>query len=283
MAKKKTNTPIKPAKKLISDYDIAYDFATKVYQKFDKIIKSIALFGSVSKGTAVSTPNEKSDIDIIIIIDDCAVQWDEELIAWYRAELAKIIDNNKYSKDIHISSVTMTSFWHDIKTGEPVSINILRSGQPLIDFGGFFNPLKVLLARGFIKPSPEAVYTTLKRAPIHLARSRYNVLSAIEGLYWGMVDAAHAALMAAHETPPSPEHIPEMLRNNDRIRIKEKYIKDYEDIYHLAHSVTQGNITAIAGSKIEEYDQKANLFVQKMIDITKELLGDEKIIDIKPK
>lgn len=283
MAKKKTNTPIKPAKKLISDYDIAYDFATKVYQKFDKIIKSIALFGSVSKGTSVSTPNEKSDIDIIIIIDDCAVQWDEELIAWYRAELAKIIDNNKYSKDIHISSVTMTSFWHDIKTGEPVSINILRSGQPLIDFGGFFNPLKVLLARGFIKPSPEAVYTTLKRAPIHLARSRYNVLSAIEGLYWGMVDAAHAALMAAHETPPSPEHIPEMLRNNDRIRIKEKYIKDYEDIYHLAHSVTQGNITAIAGSKIEEYDQKANLFVQKMIDITKELLGDEKIIDLKPK
>lgn len=266
-------------KKPILDHDIAFDFATKTYKKFDKIIKSVVLFGSVTKQTAT----KKSDIDIIIIVDDCTVQWDEELIAWYRAELTKLIKKQEYTKELHINTITMTSFWNDVKIGEPVAINVIRYGKPLIDFGGFFNPLKVLLAKGQIKPSPEAIYTTLKRAPVHLSRSKYNVLSAVEGLYWAMVDASHAALMAANETPPSPEHIPNMLRKNVKINLKEKYIKYYEEIYKVAHSVTHGNITAIAGSKIDEYDEIANKFVQKMIDLTKDLLSDEKIIDIKKK
>ena len=65
---------------LETDQDIAYDFAIKAYKKFQNVIKSIALFGSAAKQTAT----KKSDIDIIIIVDDCTVLWDEELIAWYR-------------------------------------------------------------------------------------------------------------------------------------------------------------------------------------------------------
>ena len=36
----------------------------------------------------------------------------------------------------------------EVRAGEPAVINMLRYGETLVDHGGFFNPLKVLLAKG---------------------------------------------------------------------------------------------------------------------------------------
>ena len=77
---------------IINESDIAMDFATKAYKKFNKTIKSIILFGSTMKGTQTTD----SDIDLIIIIDDVSIKWDQEIIAWYREELDKILKNNPY-------------------------------------------------------------------------------------------------------------------------------------------------------------------------------------------
>ena len=51
-----------PTLTITGEREIASDFATKVYEKFDQMIKSIVLFGSSAKQTA--TPD--SDIDIIL-------------------------------------------------------------------------------------------------------------------------------------------------------------------------------------------------------------------------
>ena len=69
----------------------------------------------------------------------------------------------------------------------------------------------MLLAKGKIKPSAEAIYNALRRAPHHLSRARYGIYLAVDSLYWAMVDSSHAALMIANRIAPSPEHIPEML------------------------------------------------------------------------
>ena len=137
---------------LKNEKEIAMDFAVKIYKKFDKIIKAVVLFGSSNKNTATSS----SDIDVIIIIDDAAIQWDQELIAWYREELGKLVLENKYKKDIHITTTKLTTWWADLLKGEPIVVNVLRYGEALIDIGGFFNPLKSLLIQGRIKPSPES-------------------------------------------------------------------------------------------------------------------------------
>ena len=92
---------------LSEDYKIAYDFSTKCYKKFRDVIKAIALFGSVPKKE--NTP--KSDIDLIIIIDDCTVSWDDELISWYREELSKLLESQNYKKQIHINTITLTTFF----------------------------------------------------------------------------------------------------------------------------------------------------------------------------
>ena len=160
-----------PTLQLIDEKEIALDFATKVYQKFDKLIKSIILFGSHTKNAAVAG----SDIDIIVITDDASISWDQELIAWYREELGKIIKINPYKKELHINSVKLTTWWNDNVRGDPVVINILRYGEASIDFGGFFTPLKVLMQQGKINSTPEAIYTCLQRAPLHLARSKASL------------------------------------------------------------------------------------------------------------
>src|SRR3990167_11039506 len=131
---------------LSEEYNIAYDFAVKAYKRFSEIIKSVVLFGSAAKREM----QKGSDIDVIIIIDDCTIVWDQTLIAWYRQELTKIVAAQKYRERLHINTVQMTIFWEQVRNGSPLIINVIRYGQPLIDYGGFFEPLKVLLARGKI-------------------------------------------------------------------------------------------------------------------------------------
>ena len=264
-----------------SEFDIAHDFAIKTYSKFQEAIKSIVLFGSAAKRETTTG----SDIDILIIIDDCSIQWDEQLIAWYREELRKLLEKQKYAERIHINSVTLTTFWEDVKEGEPAAINILRYGQTLIDFGGFFDPLKVLLAKGRLKPTPEAIFTTLRRAPLHLSRAKFDIVNSVEHLYWAMVDAAHAALMARGQVPPSPEHVGDML---DRIFVankilNKKYVKWYKEMYVLAHDIVHGNVKHLSGKDIDEYMARAIDFEKTMRDITARLIHREKIIKVEKK
>ena len=259
-----------PTLKLINEKDIALDFATKAYQRFDKMIKSVVLFGSQAKNTAVAG----SDIDIIIIIDDASIQWDQELIAWYREELGKIIQTNPYKRELHINSIKLTTWFQDLLRGDPVVINILRYGEAIIDFGGFFTPLKVLLQQGKIRSTPEAIYTCLQRTPSHIARSRASELNAIEGLYWAMVDSAHAALMAAKQVPPSPEHIPIMLKELfvDTGNLKMKQVINYRDLYVLHRKIVHGEITDLKGAEIDVWQANTDEFVQEMTRIVKEIV-----------
>ena len=71
---------------LVDERDIALDFATKAYQKFNSVVKSIVLFGSTVKQSSVPG----SDIDVIIVVDDISIKWDQQTIAWYRKELENV-------------------------------------------------------------------------------------------------------------------------------------------------------------------------------------------------
>lgn len=261
---------------LENDRDIALDFAAKAYKQFRDVIKAIAMFGSAIKQE--TTP--KSDIDIVIIIDDCTVNWDDELIAWYREELAKLITAQKYKKELHINTVTLTAFWEEVRAGEPLVINVLRYGEPLIDLGGFFDPLKVLLAKGKIRPSPEAIFTTMERSSQHLTRANSNILNSVEGFYWSMVDASHAALMALNVIPPSPEHIAELLNEN---LVKTKILKKdfpewYEDVRKKAKEILHGETVRLSGEEIEDLQKKSETFVIELNKISRSLIKDKKII-----
>jgi|SRR3989338_4952964 len=247
---------------LMNEREVAMDFASKVQERFDRLIKATILFGSQAKNTAGSS----SDIDIIIIIDDAAIAWDLELIAWYREELGKMISAATYPRELHVNTVKLTTWWQDLMNGDPVIINVLRYGEVLIDVGGFFNPLKILLQQGKIKATVEAVYTTLQRAPTHLVRSRAAKLSCIEGVYWAMIDAAQAALMTSGKLPPSPEHIPLMLKETfvDTGMCKAEYAIAIRDIYALHKRIAHGELHEIKGADIDRWIDAAQGFLTEM-------------------
>jgi predicted nucleotidyltransferase/uncharacterized protein (UPF0332 family) len=259
-----------PTLQLKKEADIAMDFATKAYKKFDKIIKSVVLFGSTAKQTQVTG----SDIDIVIIIDDVTVNWDQELIAWYRTELEKMIKGNPYQASLHINTVKLSSWWEDLLRGDPVVINILRYGEAMIDLAGFFNPLKSLLIRGKIRPTPEAIYSTLQRAPQHIARSKMAEMGAIDGLFWSMVDSAHAALIAANVPPASPEHIPGDLKENfvNTGKLKMKYVVWYRDLLVLHKKISHGEIKDLKGVEIDDWQNRAEEFLNVMAQLVKDLI-----------
>jgi len=257
--------------KISSDQDIAMDFANKAYKHIGKPIKSIVLFGSSSKGISSS----QSDIDIAIIVDDATIQWDDELIAWYREELGRIINSNPYIKPLHINTVRLTTWWSEMIKGEPVVLNIIRWGVPLIDFGGFFMPLKSLLIQGKLKGTPEMIYITLGRAPVHLTRAKSAMISSLEAVYWTFVDSSHSALIAAKQSPPSPEHIPAAMRDylvNKGI-LNKKYVEWYKEVYTLTHRVLRGELRDVDGRDVQLWRLRADEYIREMAIAVKKLTG----------
>jgi len=269
--KVKINKKNVPTLQLKKETEIAMDFATKAYQKFNKIVKSIILFGSVAK----QQTSNGSDIDIIIVIDDASIRWDIELIAWYREELDKILKSNPYNKNIHINTVKLTTFWEDLMRGDPVIINVLRYGEELIDFAGFFTPLKSLLISGKIRSTPEAIYNSLQRAPVHILRSKVAELNAIEGLYWAMVDSSHAALIAAKILPPSPEHIGEYLTEHfvNKGMLNVKYIKWYKDLIYIHKQISHGKIKELKGVEVDIWQERTEEFFKVMTQLVDKLIS----------
>ncbi len=259
-----------PSLQIKLESDIAMDFAVKAYKVFDKMIKSIVLFGSSVKQSAVSN----SDIDIVLLIDDISIKWDQDLILWYRENLDKLLQQNPYQKSLHINTIKLSTWWEDLMIGDPVILNILRYGEGLIDFGGFFLPLKYLLLKGKIKSTPEAIYNCLERAPTHLARSRLSELNAIEGLFWAMVDSSQAALIAEKVAPASPEHISNDLKEifvNTR-RLNMKYVVWYRDLLVLHKKISHGEITDLKGVVIDDWQEKAKEFMNVMADLVNKSL-----------
>jgi predicted nucleotidyltransferase/uncharacterized protein (UPF0332 family) len=262
----------KPGRKLSlrTEKDISMDFAEKVYKKFDKIVKCVVLFGSQAKEKA----GTGSDIDLVIVIDDASIEWDLELVSWYREELGKLIAAQEYSRELHINTLRLTTWWEDLLNGDPVIVNIIRYGEALLDYGGFFNPLKALLIKGKIRSTPEAVHAALRRAPAHIYRSKQAEMGAIEGSYWAVIDSAQAALMTAGKVPPSPEHIPEMLYQTfvDSGMLKSNYVKDMKRLIFLHKTISHGQINDIKGQEIDEWQDFAERFLGEMTKIIDALL-----------
>lgn len=267
---KKTYPKNIPPLNLRTEHDIAMDFAVKIYKKFNKIVKSVVLFGSTIKQTSTTG----SDIDLIIIIDNVSIHWDQELIAWYRTELGKILKSNPYRKELHINTIKLSTWWEDLMMGDATVINVLRRGEAMIDLAGFFEPLKYLLLKGKIKSTPEAIYSCLQRAPAHLSRSKAAELNAVEGLYWSMVDAAHAALIAANIPPASPEHIPVDLKETfvGNGKLKMKYVIWYKDLLILHKKIAHREITDLKGVEIDQWQKRAEEFLEVMAKLVKDFV-----------
>lgn len=245
---------------LSEDLETARKFARIMYKEFGNFVSGIILFGS----SAHNNPNPKRDIDILIVLDDVRIKFTKELITTYRIITERAIANVD-PKRLHVQSMKLTSFWEYARAGDPVAINILRSGVALIDTG-FFDPLQALLDQGRIRPSSESIWTYFTMAPASLHNSQQHILTAVVDLYWAAIDAAHAALMAMGEIPPTPNHIADMLEEKlvANYQVKRKYGKIMRDLYNIFKKITHRDIKSVSGKDYDKYRKLTEEFVNEM-------------------
>lgn len=241
------------------DLKVAQEFAQKLKNELGDFLMGVVLFGSaVRKEQTV-----KSDIDVLVVTNDTSFQITDPLVEAYRIIVEKLIAN--LSSKLHITSMTFTSFWEYAKVGDPVVVNILRDGVALMDTG-FFDPLQRLLKQGRIRPSEEGIWRYFGRAPRTLINSRWHLLQATLDLYWGVIDAAHAALMRKNEVPPTPEHVADLL---DKVYVKhrqleKKYVETMRRFYRIMKMIVHREIKEVKGPEYENYYLEAEDFVKRM-------------------
>ena len=241
------------------DLKLAQRFAQQLKIELADLLVAVIVFGSTARREETS----KSDIDLLVVSDDTRFHMTESLIEGYRIIVENLMART--SGKLHITSMTLTSFWEYTKAGDAVVVNILRDGVALIDTG-FFEPLQQLLKQGRIRPSEESIWRYFGRSPKTLLNSRWHVLQATLDLYWAVIDAAHAALMRKNEIPPTPDHVAEML---NRIFVKhnlleKKYVDTMNRFYHISKLITHREIKEISGPEYERYYQEADEFVRRM-------------------
>lgn len=247
------------------DIDLAVEFAKKAHAEFSTFIKAVVIFGSAAR-------REKAgDVDVLVIIDDVSIILTPELQQTYRILIEKIV--GAVSLKLHITTLRFSSFWEYTRAGDPIAINILRDGVPLIDTG-FFEPLQHLLREGRLRPTEEAIQAYFSKAPATLHNSKWHIMQATLDLYWAVIDSAHAVLMLHGATPPSPAHIAELMEETlvKPKLLEKKYATTVSHFYNLSKMILHREIKEISGAEFEKYHKEAEDFVEKM----KEFLENRK-------
>lgn len=238
--------------------DLAFTFAKQCHEECRDLVKAIVLFGSTAR-----KKQGAADIDILVVVDDVSLKLTPELIQTYRVIIGKIV--SKVSTRLHITTLKFSSFWDYVRSGDPVAVNILRDGYPLLDTG-FFDPLQLLLHQGRIRPSQESVWTYQTRSEQTLSNSKWHVMQAVVDLYWAVVDASHAALMSIGEVPPSPEHVADLLQEK---MVKTKLLPasvpgTMQKFYVLSKEILHRTRTKLTGQDFDNLYAEADEFVTIM-------------------
>ena len=89
-----------------------------------------------------------------------------------------------------------------------------------------------------------------------------------------MVDAAHAALIAANVSPPSPEHIPEELAKNfvNNKKLKIEYVQWCRELLALHKEISHGKKTDLKGVDIDLWQARTEEFLDVMAKLVNELV-----------
>ena len=258
-----------PNKKKYSNnvYDTALKFANEAYKEFGSFIVSVALFGA----SARKENSAKSDIDILVIVDDVHRPITPELVEAYRIIVEKLV--LKINPKLHITTLKFTTFWDHVRKADPIAVNILRDGVALIDTG-FFDPVQALLYMGRIRPSDESINIYYYRAQRSLDNSTNNLLKATLDLYWAVIDAAHACLMTYGFVPPSPAHVSDMLDKEfyQKHLTSKKYVTIMLNMYELMKMISYREIKEVTGKQYDHYRKEADDFIAEM----KRLIDEKK-------
>ncbi|MEM2874180.1 MAG: nucleotidyltransferase domain-containing protein [Candidatus Nanoarchaeia archaeon] len=246
-----------------------------VLKKFEKYVVTYVLAGSLVKGRATA----ESDVDTFVVIDDTDVtrMTVPELVArlrsmiWGMSEEAAMVAGvkNKLNVQVYI----LTEMWDAIRNANAVIFTFLRDGVPLYD-RGMFQPWKLLLKKGKIIPTPEAVESYIKSGKQILDRTKFKLKEiALEDFFWACLTPSQGALMMVGVPPPDPKETPAQLREHfvKSNLLEEKWVKILEEILQLRKDLEHGKIKDVTAKQVEETFEKAERYLERLDKLTKDL------------
>lgn len=242
-----------------TDLKLLYGFADQLVDKFGGFIQGLILFGSVARGKE----RKESDLDVLALVDDATWEVTPELISTWRIGVGRILIEMKAAHKLHITTLGIVQFWDAIRYSEPVILNVLRDGQPIIETG-FFRPLKRLLELGAIKPSREAVEMRRINSFNFMERHNSRLLFAFDDLYWAAINAAHAVLLANDIVPASPIEVAEIFEKNLNKKVSKKDVSFLRKIVTVTKDIAIKKKKGITIEELKNFKKDAEGFVTRM-------------------
>ena len=245
-------------------------------KKFEKYVVSYVAAGSIFRG------EPSHDIDVYVIIDDTDVK------RMSRAELRDklrglIVEQGFHAEQItgikkqfHVQVYILTDFWESIKDAHPVIFTLLRDGVPLYD-RGVFNPWRLLLKMGRIKPSPEAIDMFMDTGHRLLdAAKRKMLMIAGQDIFYAVINPAQAALMLYGLSPPTPKETSRLLEEvfvkKEKI-LEQKYVDTLERVRIFFKKIEHGKVKEVTGAEVDKLIADSEDFLKRINKLFVQIVG----------
>ena len=252
---------------------LANKFKDEVLRRYKDLVKAIVIFGSFTRQDF----HEKSDIDMLVVIDDVTARFTPEMKDEFDDRLYDIA--KKTSENMTVQPAwTLSEFWDMARIGHPLLFTIVRDGWALYDTG-FFIPVRKLLELGKIPTTLEAVEKFMETAPQKINRVETAKLYMVaEDLYYSMLNSSQAVLMYMGLNPPSPKHTPLDVKEHlvDAKLLEENYLQDLQGVIEFRKQVEHKEIKDINGQQLDEFIQKAKQYVSRMEQLLLQLQKKKK-------
>ncbi len=241
--------------------DLANQFKDKVLKKYKDIVKAVVIFGSLVRGDF----HGKSDIDMLVIIDDTTARFTPEMKERFDEDLFEMARQTAEHMTVQ-PAWTLSEFWDMARIGHPLLYTIVRDGWALFDTG-FFIPVRKLLELGKIPTTLEAVEKFMETAPQKIKRVESAKLYMIaEDLYYSMLNSSQAVLMYMGLNPSSPKHTPteveeHLVKNN---LLEQVYLDNLKKVIEFRKDVEHKDIKDVSGPDLDQYIETAKQFVSRM-------------------
>jgi uncharacterized protein (UPF0332 family)/predicted nucleotidyltransferase len=259
-----------------------------VVKKFERYIVSYVLAGSLVQGRA----NEKSDIDVFIVVDDTDVK--RMTRAELKDKLRAIIigmgleagDMTGVRNKLNIQVYILTDFWDSMREANPIIFTFLRDGIPIYD-RGIFMAWKQLLQMGRIKPSQEAIDMYMSTGEQILGRVKAKLKEiGMEDTFWAILTPTQAALMLYGVPPPTPKETPQVVRDlfvKKEKLLEEEYVKILEQNIDLRKTLEHGDKIDLTGAEVDKAladSEKYLKRINKLFEEISKLKEQESVVHI---
>lgn len=240
-------------------------FVDKVVKENEGMVASVVL-----KRPSVSGER----LDLMFVLDDLnSVIFDPQV-----REFTVAASEMAYGSTLplHCDAVLASVFWEGFLSRDVDTLQMAREGLVVHD-NGFFLPVQDLLVSGKVRPSKESMNVYFVKAERSMKTSNQKVGRAIIDLYWAVTDAAHAAVMVAGITPPSPKHLAEAVRRElvARNLIHKRCAEIVGRFYDSAKRIMHREVFEISGREFDSHLDDADFFLKEIRDFVREHVDKE--------